>query len=408
VSLKDYQIVELPEITWFLARGAGGKTIVKVPFLDLKAVYSEIKSELDEAYARVMSSGWYILGAEVEDFENEFAEYCEAKHCIGVANGLDALHLILRGYGIGEGDEVIVPANTYIATWLAVSYAGATPVAVEPDIETHNLDPQKIEAAITPKTRAIMPVHLYGQPAEMDSINEIAQKHNLKVIEDAAQAQGARYKNRLAGSLSDAAGFSFYPGKNLGAFGDAGAIVTNDDELADAVKLLRNYGSRVKYYNEVKGYNSRLDPLQAAFLSVKLKHLDEWNAQRQTIARKYIEGMSGCSKIVLPVLQEEAESVWHLFVIQCAERDELQNFLKQRGVETLIHYPVPPHLSQAYKDDFMEKPDFPLTEKLAETVLSLPISPYLTESELDFTIETVKEFDRTESSKHFYEHRTAG
>ncbi|MDQ3799384.1 MAG: DegT/DnrJ/EryC1/StrS family aminotransferase [Acidobacteriota bacterium] len=381
---------------------------MKVPFLDLKAVYAEIKDELDASYARVMDSGWYILGAEVEAFESEFAAYCGARHCIGVANGLDALHLILRGYGIGEGDEVIVPANTYIATWLAVSYAGATPVAVEPDGETYNLDPQRIEAAITPRTRAIMPVHLYGQPAEMDSINEIAQKHNLKVVEDAAQAQGARYKNRLTGSLSDAAGFSFYPGKNLGAFGDAGAVVTNDDELADAVKLLRNYGSRVKYHNEVKGFNSRLDPLQAAFLSVKLKHLDEWNARRQKIARKYIEALSGCSKIVLPVLQEEAESVWHLFVIQCAERDALQNFLKERGVETLIHYPVPPHLSEAYGQDFAEKPDFPVTERLADTVLSIPISPHLTESEQDFTIETLKEFDNLESSKQFYEHRTAG
>ena len=381
---------------------------MKVPFLDLKAVYSEIKDELDEAYARVMSSGWYILGAEVEAFENEFAAYCGAKHCIGVANGLDALHLVLRGYGIGEGDEVIVPANTYIATWLAVSYAGATPVAVEPDIETYNLDPRKIEAAITPRTRAIMPVHLYGQPAGMDAINEIARKHHLKVIEDAAQAQGARYKNRPTGSLSDAAGFSFYPGKNLGAFGDAGAVVTSDDELADAVRLLRNYGSRVKYHNEVKGFNSRLDPLQAAFLSVKLRHLDDWNARRRKIARKYIEALSDCSKIVLPVLEEEAESVWHLFVVRCAERERLQNFLKERGVETLIHYPVPPHLSEAYGRDFAEKPRLPLTEQLAETVLSLPISPHLTESEQDFTIETLKEFDNSESSKHFYEHRTSG
>jgi dTDP-4-amino-4,6-dideoxygalactose transaminase len=369
---------------------------MKVPFLDLNAVYSEIKNELDEAYARVMSSGWYILGAEVEAFETEFAEYCGARHCIGVANGLDALHLILRGYRIGAGDEVIVPANTYIATWLAVSYAGATPVAVEPDSETYNLDPRKIEAAITPRTRAIMPVHLYGQPAEMDSINEIAGKYNLKVIEDAAQAQGARYKNRPAGSLSDAAGFSFYPGKNLGAFGDAGAIVTDDDELADELRVLRNYGSRVKYYNEVKGFNSRLDPLQAAFLSVKLKHLDRWNTARQRMARKYIEALSDCSKIVLPVLQEEAESVWHLFVVQCAGRAGLQNFLKQRGVETLIHYPVPPHLSQAYAADFAEKPDFPITEKLAETVLSLPISPHLTEAESDEVIAALRKYQDVE------------
>lgn len=379
---------------------------ITIPFLDLKPVYLELKDELEAAYTRVMESGWYILGAEVEAFENEFAAYCRARHCIGVANGLDALHLILRGYGIGAGDEVIVPANTYIATWLAVSYAGATPVAVEPDAETYNLAPQKIEAAITPKTRAIMPVHLYGQPAEMDAINEIAQRHNLKVIEDAAQAQGARYKNRPAGSLADAAGFSFYPGKNLGAFGDAGAIVTDDDELADAMRVLRNYGSRVKYYNEVKGFNSRLDPLQAAFLSVKLKHLDKWNARRQQIARKYIEGLSGCSKIVLPVLVEEAESVWHLFVVQCAERDNLQAFLKQRGIETLIHYPVPPHLSQAYSEDFAEKPDFPLTENLAASVLSLPMSPHLTEAEQDFTIETVREFDKLSSSNQLYEQRT--
>jgi dTDP-4-amino-4,6-dideoxygalactose transaminase len=367
---------------------------MKIPFLDLKAVYAEIKDELDAAYARVMSSGWYILGAEVEAFENEFAAYCGAKHCIGVANGLDALHLILRGYGIGAGDEVIVPANTCIATWLAVSYAGATPVAVEPDAETYNLDPHQIEAAITPKTRAIMPVHLYGQPAEMDAINEIARKYNLKVIEDAAQA------------LADAAGFSFYPGKNLGAFGDAGAIVTDDDELADALRVLRNYGSRVKYYNEVKGFNSRLDPLQAAFLSIKLKHLDRWNTARQAMARKYIEALADCAKIVLPLLVEEAESVWHLFVVRSAERDKLEDFLQQRGIETLIHYPVSPHLSPAYAADFAEKPDFPITENLAETVLSLPISPYLTEAEQDFTIETIKEFDRLPSSNQFYEQRT--
>lgn len=373
--------------------------MTKVPFLDLKAVYIEISEELDEAYRRVMESGWYILGAEVENFENEFAEFCGgARHCVGVANGLDALHLILRGYEIGEGDEVIVPANTYIATWLAVSYAGATPVAVEPNVETYNLNPLKIEAAITPRTRAIMPVHLYGQPAEMDAINEIASRHNLKVIEDAAQAQGARYRNQPTGILADAAGFSFYPGKNLGAFGDAGAIVTNDDELADRLRVLRNYGSRVKYYNEVKGFNSRLDPLQAAFLSVKLRHLDKWNKRRQTIARRYIEELSGCSKIALPMLQEEAESVWHLFVVQCETRDRLQDFLKERGVETLIHYPVPPHLSQAYKDDFAEKPSFPLTERLAETVLSIPIGPHLTDAEQDFTIETLKEFDSLAST----------
>ncbi len=261
---------------------------MNIPLLDMKAPYLELKSELDEAYQRVMESGWYIMGEELEAFEAEFAAYCGVNHCIGVGNCLDALHLLLRAYEIGAGDEVIVPANTYIATWLAVSYAGATPVPVEPDIRVYNLDPFRVEQAITPRTRAILPVHLYGQATDMEPIMEIAQKYQLKVIEDAAQAQGTQYKQRLAGSLADAAGFSFYPAKNLGAFGDAGAIVTNDDQLAEKVKLLRNYGSSVKYHNDIKGYNSRLDPLQAAFLRVKLKHLDEWNDRRKQIARFYL------------------------------------------------------------------------------------------------------------------------
>ena len=246
-----------------------------IPFLDLKAPYLELRNELDEAYQRVMASGWYILGEEVEEFEQEFAAYCEVKHCIGVGNGLDALHLILRACGIGAGAEVIVPANTYIATWLAISYAGAVPVPVEPDQNTYNIDPGRIKRAVTRRTRAIMPVHLYGQPADTDSILSIAKEYDLKVIEDAAQAHGARYKNQSAGSLGDAAGWSFYPGKNLGALGDAGAITTNDDGLAERIRMLRNYGSKVKYYNEAKGFNSRLDPLQAAFLRVKLRKLDE-------------------------------------------------------------------------------------------------------------------------------------
>ncbi|MGH9944622.1 MAG: DegT/DnrJ/EryC1/StrS family aminotransferase, partial [Pyrinomonadaceae bacterium] len=282
---------------------------MNVPFLDLRASYLELKDALDLAYQRVMNSGWYILGEEVAAFEREFAGYCGAKHCIGVGNGLEALHLILRGYDIGAGDEVIVPANTYIATWLAVSYAGATPVPVEPDPRTHNISPERIAAAVTPRTRAVIAVHLYGQPADMDAISQVAEQHGLKVIEDAAQAHGARYRNRCVGTLGDAAGFSFYPGKNLGAMGDAGAITTNDDVLADRVRVLGNYGSRVKYHNEVKGFNSRLDPLQAAFLCVKLAHLDEWNERRRVVARQYLNGFADVAGVALPFVPEWADPV---------------------------------------------------------------------------------------------------
>ncbi len=372
---------------------------MKIPFLDLKAAYLELKDELDTVYSCVMNSGWYILGEEVDAFESEFADYCGVKHCIGVANGLDALHLILRGYEIGKGDEVIVPANTYIATWLAVSYAGATPVPVEPNPQTYNLAPKNIEAAITPLTKAIMPVHLYGQPAEMDVINEIAQKHNLRVIEDAAQAHGARYKGKRTGNLGDAAGFSFYPGKNLGAFGDAGAITTNDDELADSVKVLRNYGSRVKYYNEVKGYNSRLDPLQAAFLRVKLKYLDEWNNRRVFIAQNYLKALSDTTKIKLPRVSDGAESVWHLFIVRSSRRDELRSFLNESGIETLIHYPVPPHLSEAYSDEVFRQESYPVTEESAATVLSLPISPHLTTEQQNRVAELMLKFEKDKISK---------
>jgi dTDP-4-amino-4,6-dideoxygalactose transaminase len=365
---------------------------MKVPFLDLKSTYTELQTALDEVYARVMNSGWYILGEEVAAFEQEFAEYCGAKHCIGVANGLDALHLILRGYDIGEGDEVIVPSNTYIATWLAVSYAGATPIPVEPIEGTYNLDPSKIEAAITPKTKAVLPVHLYGQPGAMDAINDIAGKYNLKVIEDAAQAQGACYKGKRTGNLGDAAGFSFYPGKNLGAYGDAGAITTNDDELADTIKVLRNYGSRVKYYNEVKGFNSRLDPLQAAFLRVKLNYLNEWNERRENVARKYLENLNDCLDLSLPLVEEKAEPVWHLFVVRHPERNRLEKFLNGNGIGTLIHYPVPPHLSLAYTKDNQEFGHLPISEELAKSVISLPIGPHLTIEAQNFVIETIIRF----------------
>ena len=362
---------------------------MKVPFLDFVRPYDELKIELDEAYFRFMRSAWYVLGREVEVFEQDFASYCEAKHCVGVANGLDALHLILRAYEIGPGDEVIVPSNTYIATWLAVSYAGATPVPVEPDARTANIDPAKIESAITRRSRAIIPVHLYGQPADMDPILEIARKHGLKVVEDNAQAQGARYKGRRTGSLGDAAGNSFYPGKNLGAFGDAGAVTTNDAALADRVRALRNYGSKKKYYNDFKGFNSRLDELQAAFLTVKLKKLDDWNSHRETAATRYQAELSHCPDLTLPFVPEWAKPVWHLFVVRHPRRDELQELLNRSEIGTLIHYPVPPHLSNAYNDGKWQKGRFPMAENLAGTVLSLPMGPHLSNTEVKHVINAV-------------------
>jgi dTDP-4-amino-4,6-dideoxygalactose transaminase len=348
-----------------------------IPFLDLYAPHRELRTELQAAFARVLDSGWYILGQEVEAFEREFAAYCEAEYCVGVGNGLEALHLILRAYGIGPGDEVIVPANTYIATWLAVSQCGATPVPVEPDDRTFNIDPSLIEAAITPRTKVILPVHLYGQPADLDPIKALAARHDLKVIEDAAQAHGARYKGRRVGGLGDAAGFSFYPGKNLGALGDGGAVVTNDAELADRVRVLRNYGSRVKYHNEVKGFNSRLDELQAALLRVKLPVLDEWNQRRRAAAARYRDRLAGCD-LTLPFVPEWAEPVWHLFVVRHPRRDELQQRLQQAGIGTMIHYPVPPHLQPAYAELGYGAGAFPLTEAIHREVLSLPMGPHLT------------------------------
>lgn len=351
----------------------------EVPFLEIGQTYLEIKDELDAAYRRVMNSGWYILGEEVEAFEEEFAAYCGTKHCIGLGNGLDALTLILRSYDIGRGDEVIVPGNTYIATWLAVSNAGATVVPVEPDERTYNIDPACIEAAISPKTKAILPVHLYGQPADMRPITEIARRHGLKVIEDAAQAHGARYRDRRAGNLAAAAGWSFYPTKNLGAYGDAGAVTTDDDELAARVRLLRNYGSTRKYHNEEQGINSRLDELQAALLRVRLSHLDEWNSRRVRIAARYLEELRTCD-LMLPAVCEGADPVWHLFVVRSKRRDELQALLKLAGVSTLVHYPVPPHLQTAYDDLALPAGSLPITEAIHREVLSLPIGPQLSEA----------------------------
>jgi len=373
---------------------------VKVPFNDFISPYLELKTELDEAYFRFMESAWYVLGKEVEAFESEYATYCGSKYCIGVGNCLDAMHLVLRAWDIGPGDEVIVPSNTYIATWLAISYAGATPVPVEPDPRTYNLDPERIEAAVTPRTRAIMPVHLYGQPADMDPIMALAEQHGLKVLEDAAQAQGAKYRGRRTGSLGHAAGHSFYPTKNLGALGDAGAVTTDDPALADRVRMLRNYGSKQRYYNEVKGVNSRLDELQAAFLRVKLRHLDEWNARRTKIAKLYLESLQPlttdyCSLntgLILPFVPDWAEPVWHLFVICHPQRDALQKNLTEAGIGTIIHYPVPPHLSGAYADLKMGKGAFPLAEDSAQTVLSLPLGPHLSDCQANSVATAVKDF----------------
>ena len=356
--------------------------MLQIPFLDMKAPYLELKSELDEAYHLVMESGCYVLGKEVEMFEQEFAQYCGVKHCIGVGNGLDALFLVLKAWGIGEGDEVIVPANTYIATWLAVTYTGAKVVPVEPDECTYNIDPSKIEAVITAKTKAIIAVHLYGQTADMPRINAIAQKHNLKVLEDGAQAHGAKCHGKRVGGLGDAAGISMYPGKNLGALGDAGVITTNDDETADKVRVLRNYGSRVKYHNEVIGYNSRLDELQAAFLRVKLRHLDEWNNRRIEVAQHYMRELVDNKEIVLPYIPEWAEPVWHLFVIRTKQREGLQKSLADSEIQTLIHYPIPPHLSDAYQKFGWKCGDYPISERLANEVLSLPMGPNLKDSDI--------------------------
>ncbi len=355
--------------------------MAKVPFLDLRAAYHELKEPLDAAYQRVMDSGWYILGGEVEALEQEWASYCGVKHCVGVANGLEALHLLLRALDIGPGDEVIVPSNTYIATWLAVSHVGATPVPVEPITAYYTIDPDRIEAAVSAKTKAILPVHLYGQPADMDPILEVARRHGLKVVEDAAQAHGATYRGRRCGSLADAAGFSFYPGKNLGAMGDAGAVTTNDDDLADRVRVLRNYGSRAKYENEVKGFNSRLDPLQAAFLRAKLHRLDEWNSRRSELAGEYLQGLASIDDVILPAVPDWAAPVWHLFVIRYPRREDLRRALESAGIGTLVHYPIPPHFSGAYTE-MRTKYSLPLAEGLADTVLSLPMGPHLRFSEV--------------------------
>jgi len=362
-----------------------------IPFLDLQSINSRHREAFHVALDRVLDSGWFVLGREVENFEQEFAAFSGARHCIGVANGLDALELILRAWDIGPGDEVIVPADTYIATWLAVTHVGATPVPVEPRDDGFNLDPELLQRAITSNTRAIMPVHLYGEPADMDPINAIARIHGLKVVEDAAQAHGARYRGRRAGTLGDAAGFSFYPGKNLGALGDGGAVTTDDDALAQRLRTLRNYGSQRKYHNEFAGFNSRLDEVQAAFLRVKLPLLDADNARRSEIAARYLGGLRGVPSIVLPQPLAGTEPVWHLFVIRHHERDALARRLADAGIGTVIHYPVAPHLQPAYAAASLPAGSLPRSEARHAEVLSLPIGPHLTDTQVDTVIRALKD-----------------
>jgi len=365
--------------------------IVKVPFLDVRNTYLELKPELDQAVARALDSGWYIFGEEVAQFEKSFAEYTGARHAVGLGNGLDALRISLMAMGVSEGDEVIVPSNTYIATWLAVTQCGARPVPVEPDVDTLNIDPQRIEQAMTGKTKVILPVHLYGQPAAMGPILELARQKGVRVLEDGAQAHGARYRGEPIGAHGDAVAWSFYPGKNLGGFGDGGGVTTNDAELAERIRMIANYGSKVKYVNEVCGVNSRLDPIHAAVMGVKLPFLDEWNARRGEIAAYYRQHLPD-SVVRLPAVQPDCTSSWHLFPVFSPRRDALQARLKEAGIETLIHYPIPPHRQQAYQYLDFEKGAFPIAEALAETELSLPIGPHMTLEQAAYVCEVITGF----------------
>lgn len=360
-----------------------------VPFLDLGAAYEELREELEDAVLRVVRSGWYVLGDECESFEREFAEYVGARHCIGVANGLDALVLSLRALGVGPGDEVIVPSNTFIATWLAVTQVGATPVPVEPHETTYNIAPEAIAPAMTSRTKAICPVHLYGQPADMESINRVALEHGVAVLEDAAQAHGARFAGRRVGTFGAAAAWSFYPGKNLGAMGDGGAITTDDDELAAQLRLLRNYGSAEKYVHQAPGVNSRLDEIQAAVLRVKLRHLDEWNARRQSVARAYLESLEG-TELMLPYVDARADPVWHLFVVRTPRRDAFIADLAAKGVRAGIHYPVAPHLQESYRSLGLRRGALPVSERIHDEVVSLPIGPHLEREQIQHVVEAVR------------------
>ncbi|MGN0014153.1 MAG: DegT/DnrJ/EryC1/StrS family aminotransferase [Candidatus Gastranaerophilaceae bacterium] len=360
-----------------------------IKFLDLEKINNRFRKEFDERIKEILDAGWYLLGKNDELFEQHFAEYCGTKYAIGVGNGLEALSLIIKAYGFGMGDEIIVPANTYIATILAITYNGCTPVLVEPDINTYNINPDLIEEKITEKTKAIMVVHLYGQAVQMDKIWELAKKYNLKVFEDSAQAHGAVYQGKRTGNLSDASGFSFYPGKNLGCIGDGGAVTTNDKEIADKIRALRNYGSHVKYHNIYKGENSRLDEIHAAVLDVKLPHLDNDNARRREIAKYYRENIKN-DKIILPKVYDENAHVWHVFAVRTKKRDELQEYLKQNDIQTLIHYPIPPHKQECYKE--LNNLNLPITEEIHNTILSLPISPVLTDEEVQKVVEVINAY----------------
>lgn len=364
---------------------------MKIPFVSFLPIEKELNDDLRAAFDRVFARSWYIEGVEDEAFENSFAEYCGTQCCVGVGNGLDALILSLKALGVDKNDEVIVPSNTYIATALAVTYVGATPVFVEPDIRTFNIDTTLIEAAITEKTKAIMPVHLYGQACDMDTIMEIAYKHNLFVVEDCAQAHGATYKGRKVGSFGDAAGFSFYPGKNLGALGDAGAVVTNNKELADKVRALGNYGSDYKYHHIYKGNNSRLDELQAAFLTAKLPHLERINVERRRIAQMYTDGIEN-SKIILPYVQPECVPVWHIYGIRCKERATLEKYLNNKGIGTNKHYPIPMHMQECYRDLNIPQGAFPIAEEISSTELSIPMYYGMTDDEIQYVINVINEF----------------
>ncbi len=365
---------------------------MKIPFLELKPACDELRADLDAAYRRVMDSGWFLLGKELESFEAEYARSLGVKHCIGVANGLEAMQLVLMARGIGPGDEVIVPAHGYIATYLAVTHSGARPVPCECDERTYNLEVARLAAVVTPRTKAIIAIHLYGQPADIDAIRAFAEPRGLFVMEDAAQSHGARLRGRECGALGHAAGVSFYPSKNLGALADGGAVTTNDDALADRVRHLRNYGSKVRYYNEYLGLNSRLSELQAAFLRVKLPHLAAWNARRIALAARYLEQLAGVGDLVLPYVPSWAEPTWHLFVVRTQQREALREFLGARDIATQIHYPIPPHLSQAYQDSGWSRGAFPLAEKLADEVLSLPIGPHHTAEQVDAVCTGIRAF----------------
>lgn len=365
---------------------------MKVEFCSFRPMHDEIRKDLDAAYNRVLDNSYYIQGKECAKFEEEFADYCNSKYCVGVATGLDAIMLILRAMNIGEGDEVIVPSNTYIATALAVSYVGATPVFVEPEIENFNIDPTKIEEKITDKTKAIIVVHLQGRACDMDPIYELAKKYNLKLVEDAAQAHGAKYKGKIVGSLGDAAAFSFYPGKNLGCLGDGGAVVTNNKEIADKVRALGNYGSDYKYHHIYKGTNSRLDEIQCAFLREKLPHLDKWNEYRREVAKKYFAGITN-PEIILPVeSSDDFEHIYHVFVVRCKKRDELEKYLNENGILTVKHYPIPMHLQEAYSDLGLKEGDLPIAEEISKTVLSIPMFYGITDEEVAYVIEKINEF----------------